>query len=238
MGVVVRLPNHWCTSRGGRGTCNGQPSGAGQFSENQIIVFSSRRTWMSAPRSSAPSFLVSPSARQLTVDKSMRAISAYACATERSWSIPVMTEISVKLPHSSRVMLPHAEIIPCGYPTGMKAKDNIRIELLKWIDEGLSKTSLSESAAEKKAGHPSAIRNLRKGKSQSWQTQIIRAFIGIFGEPPAALMSVMFNGAPTRPANHTLSIDEVKAELAASERHSEELRTTIRIMEQLSKRTG
>ena len=67
---------HEITCCEGRATSVGQIALAGQFSENQFMVFSKRRTWMSAPNSIAASFLVSPSARQLTVERSMPSAAA------------------------------------------------------------------------------------------------------------------------------------------------------------------
>lgn len=238
MGVTKFPRSHRKTSHAGRGTPDGHIAPEGQFSENQVIDFSSRRTWMSAPRSSAPNFLVSPNARQLTVDNSMPSMSAYACATERSWSIPVMAEISVKLPHSSRVMLPQANLSASGYATAMKAKDNIRTELLKWIDDGLSKTGLKQTAAEKKAGHSSAIRNLRTGKSDSWSPGVIRDFIGVLGQPPAALTKALLDGTSALSANHMSPIERMEAELAAIERRADELRNAIRVWKQVSEQAG
>lgn len=246
MGDVIRFRrrHHGCAShtstaeKDGRGTLSGQSHPAGQWSENHCKVRSSRLTWISAPRSSAPSFLVSPNERQLTVDKSSPLFAAYARATMSSSSIPFIESLSVKLPRTSRVMLPHDKIFASGYPTAMKAKDNIRTELLNWIDDSLSTTRLSESAAEKRAGHASAIRNLRKGKSQSWQPHIFRAFIGIFGQPPAALMNAMLDTAPPSMANHTAPVQRMEAELEAIERRAEELRTAIRVWKQLDEPTG
>lgn len=252
MGVVVWVPeDHWQTSREGRGTPSGHSLPDGQFSENQIIVFSSRRTCMSAPRSSAPNFLVSPNARQLTVDSSMPSMSAYACATERSWSIPVMTEISVNLPHQSRVMLPHASFLTSGYSTAMKTKENIRAELLKWVAAGLTSKKLKPAAAEKKAGHPSAIRNLRSGKSDIWRPDIIHDFAMVFGPPPSSVFdSTSTQSPPAEPdANLPPSIEsmitKMEAEAAASERQAEEsraraeeLRAAIRVWKQVLEKTG
>ncbi len=52
----------------GRSTPMGQLKSCGQFTENQIMAFSYRVTWMSLPELSAASFRTSPSARQETVD--------------------------------------------------------------------------------------------------------------------------------------------------------------------------
>lgn len=56
----------------GRAMPDGQSRFDGQWSENHCMVFSRRRTWISAPASIAASFFVSPSARQLTVESDKR----------------------------------------------------------------------------------------------------------------------------------------------------------------------
>jgi hypothetical protein len=159
MGTIVRFPHHAMASvddRAGLGTSDGQGA-SGQLSENQRRAPSSRRTCMSAPPASAPSFLPSSKARELTVVSSICSIAAYSRATMRSCSIPVMDAISVNLPGKSTAILPDAQIVDSGQITGM----NLTV-LLRNIENRLTVLDISADAASRKAGRPDAIRNLRR----------------------------------------------------------------------------
>lgn len=161
MGDVVEFRRHADASIGaddgfGRRTPSGQDT-SGQLSENHCIVRSSRRTCMSAPFSMASSFLVSPKARQLTVDKLISCARAYARATWSNCSVPVMHGISVNLPDMSTAILPDALAVDTGSITAMDAK-----VILRNIDACLLAQRRTEHKVSKDAGHPDAIRNLRR----------------------------------------------------------------------------
>ena len=130
---------------------------AGQLSENHCMARASRRTWMSAPASIAASFLPSSNARELTVVSETSAKAAYARATFKSESIPSIPDISVSLPDQSTAMLPDAQLAGPGHPTGMEWQP-----LLKLIDKALTAKGLSADKASRDAGHPDAIRNMKR----------------------------------------------------------------------------
>jgi transcriptional regulator with XRE-family HTH domain len=201
----------------GRGTPSGQAAPAGQLSENHCIVLSSRRTWMSAPPVNAPSFLVSPSARQLTVDKSKRSLSAYARATISSCSIPVISGLSVDLPEMSTAILPDAPELAGGYFTAMD-----REQLLAWIEAGLKAKNLKADRAAKLAGHPDMIRNLRRGVSIP-KIGALRALARIIGDPPPGLFETQERHPPT--------LEELRAERDEFRRKADELDLVITILE-------
>lgn len=162
MGEVIRFVRRARHVRApGLGTLGGQGA-SGQFSENQIMARSRRRTCMSEPLTSAPSFLVSPNARQLTVVKPSPSAPAYARATVSNCSMPDMAPISVILPRLSTAILPNAEILDSGQDTGMDARAK---EILRRIDLRLAQLKKAQYRAEKEAGAPDAIRNLRRGFS-------------------------------------------------------------------------
>lgn len=156
MGILLRFPHQARASTEGRGTSAGQGT-AGQFSENQRIVRSSRLTWMSAPASMARSFLVSPSARQLTVERSRSLATAYACATASSCSMPDMTAISVKLPSKSTGILPQEVDNRSGYTTGMEP-----YELLELIEREHAKGRKYAAMEREAEVPPGSIQNLKK----------------------------------------------------------------------------
>ena len=112
---------------------------------------------MSAPFNIAPSFLVSPSARQLTVEISRLLAAAYVRATMSNWSIPDMFGISVILPDMSTAILPDAPAPYPGHPTGMDLA-----VILQNIDVLLKKHGLTDDSASRKAKAPDAIRNMRR----------------------------------------------------------------------------
>lgn len=140
----------------GRGTSSGQ-SPSGQFSENQRSARSKRPTVKSDPVSSAPSFLPSLKARELTVDKGMRSISAYRRATVSSCSIPDITDISVNVPVLSTAILPDAQNSRSGQSTGMDLA-----VVLQNIERLLELKQRSADAVSRAAGVPDAIRNLKR----------------------------------------------------------------------------
>lgn len=171
MGILVRGP--WrhtgdpSTRAGtGLGTSAGQ-SPAGQLSENHRIARSKRPTLISAPSSSALSFLPSSSARELTVESGTPSKEAYARATVRSCSMPDMRPISVSLPVLSTVKLPDAPFVSSGHSTGMNDK-----LLLANIERLMKVQGVTADAVSRKAKRPDAIRNLRRrvqGEKQgSW----------------------------------------------------------------------
>jgi hypothetical protein len=141
---------------------------------------------MSAPRSIAGNFLVSPSARQLTVDKSKPSDSAYARATAMSCSMPVMDAVSVKLLRKSTAFLLRDRSWDSGYPTGMELKD-----VIAWVDRRLSALDLSDRQAEALAKRASLIQNmrktLRKGHGSLPKVASLRDLAKVLGEPPAGL---------------------------------------------------
>lgn len=160
MGIVIafRRRRHARASAdtAGRGTSDGQGA-SGQFSENQRIVRSSRRTWMSAPPSMAASFLESLNARQLTVEGSRPSIAAYARATVSNCSVPVMPPISVSLPGKSTVNTPGEKVSESGRLTGMDLARTYEL-----IKRRLAELGLKEHEAGKLARHPEVIRNIRR----------------------------------------------------------------------------
>lgn len=161
MGVLLRFPRHIRASADsvagtGRGTSAGQAA-SGQLSENHCIARSSRRTWMSAPPSIAPSFLPSSNARELTVDSPTPSISAYARATDSRCSMLLMPQLSVILPDKSTAILPGAEPVNSGHPTGMDLP-----AILQRIELRLKTLGLSPDAAARAAEVPDAIRNIRR----------------------------------------------------------------------------
>lgn len=205
----------------GRDTFEGQSTDAGQWSENHCIVFSKRLTWMSAPRSSAPSFFVSPKARQLTVERSMPSIAAYARAVMRSSSMPFMQSISVKLPLMSTVILPEATIGNSSYITGM-GND----EIMQWIEPRLKARKISANRASKEAGVPDAIRNIKRGLSKP-KIETLWALAKVLGEPPPGLFERVAD-----PLSSPLpTLDDLRAE-------RERLDITISVLEARQKRTG
>lgn len=163
MGTVVRLPLRHARAPSetsdisGRETSAGHSPAPGQFDENQISARSMRLTLMSAPPSSAASFLPSFKAREETVDRGIPSISAYRRATLRRESIPDMFHISVNLPGLSTAFLPDEQSADSGHPTGMDMAvvyDNI-VQLLE--TKGLSADKVSRDA-----GVPDAIRNMKR----------------------------------------------------------------------------
>lgn len=212
-GIVLMFPanRHAGTSTAdgnGRGTSAGQ-SAAGQLSENHCIVFSNRRTWISAPRSIAPSFLVSPSARQLTVDKSKPSDAAYARATVISCAMPLINDISVKLLRKSTANLLRDDPVNSGYSTAMELKD-----VLAWIDTRKRVLGLSDAEVEKKAGRPSLVQNMRKtiknGHGSLPKVASLRALAEVLGEAPAALLEPLtpLSGKPSQ--NDSSALDELR----------------------------
>lgn len=163
MGIVIdlfpRAHAHASTDTAGRGTSGGQGA-SGQFLENQRSVRSSRRTWMSAPSSMAPSFLESPSARQLTADSSRPVIDAYARATVSKCSMPSMPPISVELPRKSTAILQRDRLASSGYFTGMWGAKEIQA----WVDRRKEAMDIrSDAEVERRSGKKFIIQNLRKG---------------------------------------------------------------------------
>jgi hypothetical protein len=200
MGVVLSFPGHALTSatsgvKGGLGIASGQGV-SGQLSENHCKVRSSRLTWMSAPRSIAGSFLVSPVDRQLTVDKSNRVASAYARATASKWSMPDMQGISVILPNKSTVFLQRAVSVNSGYITGMELK-----EIVAWVDERKAAKGIrSDLEVERGSGAKWAVQNMRKGlKTGKFVPKVgtLEKLANFLGEPPARLFQPV--RAPHKP---------------------------------------
>lgn len=140
----------------GRGTSEGHgPSG--QLSENHCIARSSRRTCISAPPSIAVNFLPSSKARELTVVSETPSNAAYARATVSSASMLAIPQISVNLPGKSTAILPDARVVGSGHSTGMDWRP-----LITLIDKALAAKKLSADRASREAGHPDAIRNMRR----------------------------------------------------------------------------
>lgn len=143
----------------GRGIPEGHARPEGQLSENQRIVRSSRRTWMSAPPSMAPSFFESPNARQLTVESSRPSADAYVRAIVSNCSMPSMPPISVKLLPKSTAFLLRDHHGGSGYSTGMWTAK----EILVWIDRRKKALGIpSDAAVERLAKKSSIVQNLRK----------------------------------------------------------------------------
>lgn len=217
-GIVIAFPKrgHSAASTAdgaGRGMSDGQ-SALGQWSENHCIVLSSRRTLMSAPPSIAPSFLESPSARQLTADKASRSASAYVRATVSNFSMPVMPETSVKLLRKSTAFLLRDAPFHSGYLTGMELKD-----ILAWIDERLAANKLSDTKAEKRAKTPSLIQNIRKSVKNDYGSlpkgSSLAALAKVLGNPPAGLLEpIKPLGRPSSKSDLS-DLEELRAEQAA-----------------------
>jgi hypothetical protein len=188
--VVVFPRRHARAS--GRGTPSGQGV-AGQLSENHCRVRSRRRDCISAPDSSAASFLVSPSARQLTVDKPSPSWAAKARATVNNCSVPVMPAYSVGLPEKSIAILPSASARHDGYATGMDLAAVLAI-----IDRERGKRR--DHAIEQLAGTPDAIRNMRRtlrGEARSEPTvRTLTALARALEIEPARLLEAA-QGTPT-----------------------------------------
>lgn len=163
MGKLIRFPRrHHAraslnSTASGRGISDGHGRSDGQFAENQRMVRSRRPTLMSAPSSSARSFLLSSSARELTVESGTPSSSPYMRATVRSCSMPDITGISVNLPVLSTAFLPNDPPAGTGYSTGMDlavvyANIERRLRLLK----------MSAHKASTLAEAPDAIRNMKR----------------------------------------------------------------------------
>ncbi|MEN6535681.1 MAG: hypothetical protein ABFD89_18600 [Bryobacteraceae bacterium] len=140
----------------GRDTSSGH-SPSGQLFENHSSARSMRLTLISAPHSSAASFLPSLSARELTVESGTRSISAYRRATLSSESMPDMAGISVSLPDKSTAFLPDAHRIVSGHSTGMDLA-----VILENIERQLRIKKMSSDKASRLAGKPDAIRNIKR----------------------------------------------------------------------------
>lgn len=236
--VIVIAGHHVCashasvTEREGRGTFPGQLQPAGQWSENHCKVRSNRLTWISAPRSSAPSFLVSPQQRQLTWDRSRPSVEAYARATASNDSIPSMNPISVKLPHSSRVILPKDKLVNSGYPTGMATVEDLNA----WLDERRAALKLNDSELARKCGIPvHTIQNIRK--KAAWPKIDKRRKLATLGNAPPWLMDDN-SPAPSQSefVSPTISLAEIEAQIAETEQHLAVLRRMADIVSR--KKTG
>lgn len=183
----------------GRGTSAGH-SAEGQFSENQSIARSRRRTCMSAPPSIALSFLPSSSARELTVESGTPSMPAYARAMVSNCSMPVMGQISVNLPDKSTVNLPDAQYLDFGHSTGMGTPE----KMLARIDERKAVMGLKDDAIGRRAGHPDCVRNLRRsverGSSRGLSDPIVTAIAAVLGCAPAWLRAEP--GAPQPAVPH------------------------------------
>lgn len=116
-----------------------------------------RLTLISAPHSSAASFLPSFKARELTVVRGTPSSSAYRRATFKSESIPDMLGISVSLPVKSTAILPDAQLYKAGHSTGMDLT-----VVLENIERLLKVRKLSAHKASDLAGKPDAIRNIKR----------------------------------------------------------------------------
>lgn len=68
----------------GRAILSGHFAVSGQLAASQRTAFSNRLTWMSRPSMIAPSFLLSPNSRQLTVVVSAPVARPYSAASSRS----------------------------------------------------------------------------------------------------------------------------------------------------------
>lgn len=158
MGSVIRGPwRHARTSsKDGREISLGHSSSE-RFSANHPSARSSRLTLISAPPSSAASFLPSSKTRELTVDKGTSFSAAYRRATMSSCSMPDIGAISVNLPVLSTVNLPDALPKHSGQSTGM----DLAI-LLTNIEHRLEALGISSDEASRRAKRPDAIRNLRR----------------------------------------------------------------------------
>lgn len=109
----------------------------------------------------AKSFLVSPNARQLTVDKSTLSAAAYARATDKSESMLLMSDDGGSTTASSTGVLPLPPIAAAGHSTAMADKSLKGI--LKRINRRLTATDMSAQAASTEAGlSKDAIRNIKR----------------------------------------------------------------------------
>ncbi len=201
---------------------------SGQLAENQAMPRSNLRTPIStSPHSSAVSFLPSWKARVLTVDNASPFNCEYLRATARSWSIPVMEDVSAILPQMSTAILPKDKGGTFGYSTDMN-----RDQLLEWIDRRLKVKGLNDSAASIKAGHRDAIRNIRRARALP-KIETIRALAEVLGEPPEEI-----GAASAPPANRIPTLDELRSRLAEARRSVEELETTISTLERWQQKAG
>lgn len=229
MGTVIRFPRHSAaslTSAGaGRGTSDGHGA-SGQCAENQRIPCSRRLTPMPAPHSSAVSFLPSLKARVLTVANASCFSCEYLRATVRSWSMPVMEDISAILPQVSTVILPKAKNGFFGYPADMD-----RGQLLEWIDRRLKATGHNDSSASKLAGHTDMIRNIRRDRAMP-KIESIRDLAKVLGDPPVELL------AAPMPNGQAWTLEELRAHLAAAEKQVHDIKSAISTLERLGKKAG
>ncbi len=216
MGSIVRF--HALASAGsGRGMPAGQGSSAGQLSENQRIVRSSRSTVMPAdPASMASSFLPSLSACELTVENLRFLQPAYTRATVKRLSVPDMPLSIGKITRLSTAKLPRGQNCSIGYSTGMELRD-----IVTWVDARLKATGLSDRSAGKKAGHQYAITNMRRtlknGAGSLPKVKTLADLAKVLGDPPAGLLDVVHTvGAaePLGPMRAPTDLELLEAELA------------------------
>lgn len=246
MGEVVKLRRHALASkkdREGRGTRSGHSNPAGQLSENQRSVRSSRRTWMSAPFSMAPNFFVSPSARQLTVERSSLSNSAYARAIDNNCSMPVMDEISVNLLRKSTAILPRAPEREAGYFTGMELG-----EIIAWIDRRKAAKGFKSYAAIEKEARlgRGTLQNLfntvRRGYGSLPKQGTLTKLARTLGDAPPKLLTEPVKPLPGRKLsgekNQAAPVHQLQAEIiklqryiGRAERKIASLREAIKILE-------
>lgn len=207
MGDVIKL--HARASAGsrtqgdGRGTSSGQGA-SGQWSENHCSVRSNLATVMPAPPSMAESRLLSPSALQLTTDKSMPTDSPYARASDNRSLVPIMPTISVSLPQKSTAILPDAQIVRFSKLTGMSKK-----ELIAAIDARIAEKKTSRSAASIAAGHEDCIRNWAVGKSNP-QYGTLSDLAAVLELDPQALWAAYKGEAAPPPKDITERLDAIE----------------------------
>lgn len=231
MGIVLRFQRHALASTGeraGLGTSAGQGA-SGQLSENHCNVRSRRRVEISAPSTIAPSFLPSRKASELTVESFNCRPSAYARATAKSWSISDMPPVSVKLPAMSTAVLPRTPERGFGYPTEMELRD-----ILTWIDQQLEARGISATEAERQAGHPYMIQNMRKtlrnGHGSVPKTQSLAKLAKVLGNAPPGLLEPIEGFHLPAPPRELSDLELLEQQLADIDRQRERIIEAISLI--------
>lgn len=167
----------------GRGMSSGHEA-SGQWSENHCSVRSSLATVIPAPPSIAASRLLSPSARQLTTERSSPVDAPYVRASDSRSLVPIMPAISVSLPQKSTAILPDAQIIEFSKLTAMGKR-----ELITAIDARIADMNTSRNAVSIDAGHRDCIRNWDDGKSNP-RYDTLSDLADVLGLDPQALWAI------------------------------------------------
>lgn len=146
-----------------------------------------------------------------------------------------ISSVLVKLPDLSMAILPRETVGAVGYITGMELA-----EVLAWINARLKALGRKDEWAEKQAGHPYAIRNIRKtvknGHGSIPKTSTLADLAEVLGEAPAGLLKPLKPikpKTPRSPRQELSDLEKLRVRLAEVRQEEAEILSAIRMIEQV-----